>query len=137
MKKLIIVLIISLILSIVLLIFVSNRKTNLYIVIQDIKGYNYTFNDSIPQNINKLVITQDGELSYQRWEIEVNSTGIRKIALTEQLTNLTCSPYFIIKNFGSTRRVVTDLDQFDLFLVKWEEEEPYILPVKNIHFITE
>ena len=95
------------------------------------------YNDSIPQNINKLVITQEGEFSYQRWEIEVDSGEIRKIALAEQLTKLTCSPYFIIKNFGSNRRIVKDLEKFDLFLVKWEDDETYILPVKNIHFITE
>lgn len=135
MKKHITGFIFLLIMSVILLLLLNNRKTNLYIVIQDIKGYSYTFNDSIIQNINNLMIRQDGEFSHQRWEVEIDSSQIRKVALADYMTNVTCSPYFIIKNFGINRRIVKDLDQFDIFLIISEDKETYILPVKNINFI--
>lgn len=136
MKKtiLIIVLLVALLSGIII---EKNWKTDVYITLQDIEGYNFQFNDSIAQKISKIEISQMGELSYQRWEIVVDSTKTEKTNKENLVSHITCSPDFIVNNFGWNSDLIADSKRFRLYIIMWDKDEPFILPIQDIHFIVE
>ncbi len=134
-KQLLVIILFVLLVSVIII--EKNKKTDLYIPLQNIEGYNIHFNDSSVQNISKIEISNLGELSYQRWEIFVDYTKTKKTTKENLIKHLTCSPDFIINNFGWNSDLISDSKRFRLFIIKWEMNEPYILPVKDIHFINE
>lgn len=136
MRKLVLLFILVTI-SIALFLIYQNKKTNIYVTLIDMEGYNFHFNDSVTPNINKMVITQEGKLSYQWWEIEIDSDKIETTSREKLYGNVICSPYFILYNFGWNRDLVTNLDKYRLFIIHREDGELFILPVKDIHFIIE
>lgn len=136
MKKTILLIALFIILVSVIIIE-KNRKTDLYIPFQKIEGYNFYLNDSVAWNISKIEISHTGELSYQRWEIFIDSSKTEKTNKENLIRHLTCSTDFIINNFGWNSDLVTDTRSFKLYFIKWEKDEPYLLPIKDIHYITE
>lgn len=136
MKKtiLIIVLLVAL-LSVIII--EKNRKTDLYIILEETEGYNIQFNDSIAQKISKIEISQMGELSYQRWEIVVDSAKTKKAKKENLVSHITCSLDFIVNNFGWNSDLIADSKRFRLYIIIWDKDEPFILPIQDIHFIVE
>jgi hypothetical protein len=134
-KKVFVIVIILLLVSIIII--QKNSKTDLYITLPDTEGINIVFNDSIAQKINKIEMSLKGDLSYQRWEIMVDSAKTEKINKEKLISHITCSQDFIIKNFGWNRDLIFDTKRFRIYIVIMKLNEPYILPVKDIRFIVE
>lgn len=137
MKKIILVLILLILSLSALLILEFNRKTNLYISLQNIDGYNFQLSDSVTQNIDHIILNQEGKLSYQRYEFDIDTAKIKKVNIGDMSSHVTCSTYFITNNFGWNRELIPDLSRFKLFFFKSENQEAYILPIEEVHFIIE
>lgn len=119
------------------MIFELNKKIYLYIRLEEVVGYNFQFSDSITQNIDNIILYQEGKLSYQRYEFDIDTAKIKKVNIGDMSSHVTCSTYFITNNFGWNRDIIPDLSRFKLFFVKRENHDVYILPIEEVHFIIE
>ena len=130
-----------LIVLIIVCIIQSTKKKDIYITFPDIKNYQYHFVDSTNiMNTSKIIISHTGELShmsYQWWEIEIDSKGIQKTDLETIGKIITCSQYFIINNYGGIKVCDDELNKYRFNVIKWVNDEPFILPVKKIYFVIE
>lgn len=118
--------------------FQSFKKEDIYIAFDDIAGYHYQFLDSTDiLRTNKILITQCGTLSYQRWEIAIDSSKITKTDISTFRKLVINSPHLIINNFGGIKDCEGTLNRYRFHVLKWENNVPYILPVTKISFVME
>lgn len=82
------------------------------------------------------MITQGGERWYQWWQIEVDKERIRKTDFDNIRRTVINSQYFIILNVQPLKKVDI-FEKYRLFIIKWVNDVPYILPVKNIGYVVE
>jgi len=119
-------------------IYQSVRKEDVYISFTNIPGYNYQFIDSMDIiKTKKVIITQTGKLAYQWWEIDVDNTKITKTDLTTFRKLVVNSQQFIINNYGGIKDCEESLSKYRFFILKWENNIPYVLPIKEIRFVME
>ena len=138
MKKFKILCILSIIILGSICVYQFIKKEDVYIAFDDIAGYRYQFIDST--NIlktSKILIKQSGKLSYQWWELEIDSAKIAKTDLFTYQKLMINSQTIIINNYGGIKDCGRKLNKYRFFIFEWENNIPYILPVKKIRFIME
>ena len=116
-------------------VFQSFKKKDIYIAFDDIAGYHYRFIDSTDiLKTSKILITQSGTLSYQRWEIDIDSSKITKtdIAASTGIHDGKAAIKQILAGAASVQVCSTlyknGLDQLDVILKdieKWMENKGY------------
>lgn len=116
----------------------SAKKEDVYITFIDIPGYQSIFIDSTSiSKTSKVLIKQSGKLSYQWWEIDIDSAEITKTDMDTYRKLVINSQYMIINNFGGIKDCERTLDRFRFFVLKWENNIPYIMPVKQVRYVME
>lgn len=114
------------------------KKEKIYISFEEIPGYKYQFIDSTNiQRTSKILITQGGTLAYQKWEVDIDSDKIFKTDITAVRKIVVSSQYIIINNYGGIKDCERNLKKLRFFVLKWDKNTPYILPVKQIRFVVE
>jgi len=120
-----------------LCIYQAIKKEVIYISFDDLKGYKYQFIDSTDVlKTREVLITQGGERWYQWWRIEVDKERIRKTDFDNIRRTVINSQYFIILNVQPLKKVDI-FEKYHLFIIKWVNDVPYIMPVKNIWYVVE
>ena len=138
MKKSKLLCILSILILASICMFQSYKKEDVYIAFDDISGYRYQFIDSTDiLKTSKILITQSGTLSYQWWEIDIDSTKITKTDMGTFRKLVINSPHLIINNFGGIKDCEGTLNRYRFHVLKWENNIPYILPVTKISFVME
>ena len=111
-------------------VFQSFKKKDIYIAFDDIAGYHYRFIDSTDiLKTSKILITQSGTLSYQRWEIDIDSSKITKTDISTFRKLVINSQHLIINNYGGIKDGEKALKRYRFRVLKWENNIPYILPI--------
>jgi hypothetical protein len=83
-----------------------------------------------------VLITQGGERWYQWWSIEVDIEKINKTDLNNIRRIMIDSQYLIISNYGQGTNVDI-LKKHHLNIIKWKNDTPYILPIKDIKWLVQ
>jgi hypothetical protein len=138
MKKYYLLVFFTLIFVVLFYAYYSNRKEDVYISFIDIKGYQYHFIDSTDiSKIEKAIITQSGEMSYQRWEINVDTKSITKAEMLDVVKLIHNSQYWIISNYQPLGMSQKGLQKYRLHIIRWENDVPYILPISSVDIVME
>ena len=138
MKKSNLFCIVSILVLTFICIYQSIKKEDVYISFTDLKGYNYQFIDSTDiLKTSKIVIKGNGERSYEWWEIDIDSKHITKSDLNLYRKLVVNSQYLVINNYGIIKDYEKTLSKYRFHILKWENKNLYILPVKRIRYLVE
>lgn len=116
-------------------IYQTNKKENIYIYIEDLKGYCLEYSN--PNDLlktTKIQIRQSGKLSYQFWEIIIDTMNCKKINIESLQNKIINSQYFIINNCGGIGTKDHLLKKYKLNIIVYKNNEYYNLPVKSIGY---
>jgi len=114
------------------------KKEDIYIYFEDLKGY--TFEYSIPGDTlksTKILVKHEEKLSYQYWELNVDTSKIKKISPSGLQEILINSQYIIINNFGGNGIKNHLLNKYSIHVICQKGNMYYILPVTNLSYVME
>ena len=115
------------------IVYQSLRKENVYLHIEDIKGYYVEYSDTINHlKSTNISLKQTGKFWYQWWELALDTAKIVKIN-PEKLGEIVMhSQYFILYNFGGIGNKNHLLNKYKFHVILYNDNIPYIIPVKSI-----
>lgn len=129
---------ITLILLVSFCIYQSTKKEDVYIAFEDLSGYKYQFIDSLDVlKTQKVLIKQTGKFYYQWWEINIDAQKIKKSDSNNIRKLILNSQFLIIKNCQGPGNNENIMDKYKIHIIRWDNEIPYILPVKSVNIVME
>lgn len=111
------------------------HKDHLYIYFEDLKGYSTEYsspNDTLKST--KILIRQEGKLSYQWWELEVDRTKSESISTVDLQNIVINSQYFIINNYGGIGNKGYLLTKYKFNIIVRKNNDYFVVPVKSIRY---
>ncbi len=139
MNRRLIVVSITIFFAIGCLLYLCRGNKKVYIRFEDIKDYSFEFAGKDTLRPEKVVLKQLGALWFQRWEFDLDNANAEKISCVELNEIDVVSQYWIINNlngftinfdYGKTKR-------YKLHIIRELEDEFWIYPVMDVHFLTE